>query len=214
MNGPKPILNKRPRLDHNRRLFGRRSILNRSPFAWVAIAVVALATGLAIWQVPDDGEISLTDDDMVLREQLIEPISRDPSAEGENLLPEGEQARALIRELQVSDESPAQTAFEKAGVLQAEGRRVDAYLLYFFAARQGHSGAALELGTQADPAYHSADTSTLDAPDPMQALKWYKVAIEGGDSTAQRRLTELRNQIELQASTGDEQARRLMLQWK
>jgi hypothetical protein len=212
MNGAKQNQNRR-QFDLERRIFGGRSVLNSSPFAWILIAVVALATGLAIWQVPDDHKFSDSDTNSDSRNSLIEPISR-PSTEGNALLPEGEQARTIIRELRAQEGPTGQQAFEKAEQLKASGNRIDAYLLYFFAARQGHSDAALELGTQADPAFHSLDTSTLDFPDPIQAYKWYRVAIEGGNSTARRRLTELRNQIELQASTGNKQAQRLVLQWK
>jgi hypothetical protein len=214
MNGARQNLNRRAQFDFERRIFGGRSVLNSSPFAWILIAVVALATGLAIWQVPDDDKISGSEENADSRTSLIEPISRSPSSEGNALLPEGEQARTIIRELQAQDGPTGQQAFEKAEELRASGNRIDAYLLYFFAARQGHSDAALELGTQADPAFHSLETSALDFPDPIQAYKWYQVAIEGGNSTAQRRLTELRNQIELQASTGNKQAQRLVLQWK
>jgi hypothetical protein len=214
MNGSKQILNRRARLNYERRIFGSRSVLNSSPFAWILIAVVALATGIAIWQVPDDNKISDIEEDADSRNRLIGPISRLPSDQSNAVLPEGEQARAIIKELQAQDGPTGQQAFDQAEQLRAAGDKMDAYLLYFFAARQGHGDAALELATQADPAFHSLETSALDFPDPIQAYKWYRVAIEAGNSTAQRRLTELRNQIELQASTGNEQAQRLVLQWK
>jgi hypothetical protein len=214
MNGAKQKLNRRVQSDFERRIYGGRSVLNSSPFAWILIAVVALATGLAIWQVPDEDKLSGLEEDADSRNRLIGPISRLPSSEGNTLLPEGEQARAIIKDLQAQDGPTGQQAFDQAEQLRASGNKMDAYLLYFFAARQGHSDAALELGTQADPAFHSLESSALDFPDPVQAYKWYRVAIEGGNSTAQRRLTELRNQIELQASTGNEQAQRLVLQWK
>lgn len=214
MNGPKQILSKRAQLDHERRIFGGQSTMNSSPLAWIAIAVVALATGLAIWQVPDDNGDSLSGGDAEQQQRLIAPISRESSTEDDALLTEGERARTFIKELQEGTEPSGQPAFEKAEQLRADGHRIDAYLLYFYAARQGHSEAALELGTQADPAYHSLETSALDFPDPLQASKWYQVAIDGGNSNARRRLAELRKRIELQASTGNKQAQRLMLQWK
>jgi hypothetical protein len=214
MNGSKKILNKRTYFDYERQIFGGRSVFNSSPFAWILIAVVALATGLAIWQVPDDDTITESEDSSELRDSVIGPISRPSSSAGDALLPEGDQARAIIKDLQTQEGPTGQLAFEQAQQLQAGGKRMDAYLLYFFAARQGHSEAALELGTQADPAFHSLESSTLDFPDAIQAHKWYRVAAEGGNSTAERRLTELRNQIELQASTGNKQAQRLLLQWK
>ena len=98
--------------------------------------------------------------------------------------------------------------------MQEAGDQEDAYLLYRFAARHGQAQAAMTLGTQADPAFHTAVTSYLSEADPGQAYKWYSVALAAGNDTAGLRLQDLHRQAQQAAVAGDEQARRLLLQWR
>jgi hypothetical protein len=129
--------------------------------------------------------------------------------------PDGDQARAIIAQLgDAAPEVRINHAYAQAEAFRDAGRLADAYLLYFFAARQGDAASALVLGTMADPARYSADKSFLDAPDMGQAYKWYRAASEQGNATATERLAELRTQVETAAATGDEHARRLLLQWR
>ena len=67
----------------------------------------------------------------------------------------------------------------------------DAYLLYFFAAREGHAASALALGTQADPAQYNPQDSVFDAPDIIQAHKWYQAAAQNGNAQGRERLADL-----------------------
>ena len=97
--------------------------------------------------------------------------------------------------------------------MQAGGNLEDAYLLYRFAARHGHAQAAMTLGTRADPAFHDAASSYLPEPEPGQAYKWYGMAAEAGNEEALQRLQDLRQRVQRDAAAGDEQARRLLLQW-
>ncbi len=98
--------------------------------------------------------------------------------------------------------------------MQGAGDLEDAYLLYRFAARHGQVQAALTLGTQADPAYHDGATGFLPEPDAGQAYKWYSVAAAADNTTATQRLQDLRKRVQQDAVAGDEQARRLLLQWR
>ena len=98
--------------------------------------------------------------------------------------------------------------------MQNEGNLLDAYLLYRFAARHGQAQAALILGTQADPAYHAAASSYLPEAEPAQAYKWYSVAATAGSEEATLRLQNLHKRVQQDAAVGDEQARRLLLQWQ
>jgi TPR repeat protein len=112
------------------------------------------------------------------------------------------------------EEPDPELVFAEAERMQGAGDLEDAYLLYRFAARHGQAQAALALGTQADPAFHAAATSFLPEPDAGQAFKWYSVAAAADSETAVQRLQELRKRVQQEALAGDEQARRLLLQWR
>jgi TPR repeat protein len=142
----------------------------------------------------------------------IAPIEREPFAAGPAR--EGDEARAMIAELRATPGTGPSRAYARAEAFRDSGRLADAYLLYFYAARQGHAASALALGTMADPEFHSQADSFLDEPDELQARKWYQVAAEQGDETARRRLAVLEQRVEAAAATGDERARRLLLQWR
>lgn len=180
------------------------------------MVLVVIVTAIAIWMVPagkDKAPPSLP--------QLPAPgpeAERAPSAaavEGAAAFRGGDKARVFIARLRADSAEPdAGVVFAEAERLQNAGNLDDAYLLYRFAARQGHAQAALIVGTLADPAYHTATSSYLPEPKPGQAYKWYSVAAAAGNEEAERRLQELRNQVQQAATAGDEQAQRLMLQWR
>ena len=110
--------------------------------------------------------------------------------------------------------SDLQQIVDAASRAQQDGRLSDAYLLYFFAAREGHVDAALALGTQADPATHVPGGSVFETADMNQAHKWYKIAAQHGNLDASRLLADLRSRIEQLAAAGDTQAQRLALLWQ
>lgn len=127
----------------------------------------------------------------------------------------GEGARTFLYKLRATGAQPdPEVVFAEAERLQGEGELEDAYLLYRYAARHGHMQAAMRLGTASDPAYHSAATSYLAEPAPGQARKWYSMAAAAGDAEAGQRLEDLRGRLEHAAAAGDEQAQRLLLQWR
>ncbi len=127
----------------------------------------------------------------------------------------GDRARAFIYKLRSDGAQPdADVVFAEAERMQDEGNPLDAYLLYRFAARHGQAQAALILGTQADPAYHTAAGSYLPDAEPAQAYKWYSMAATAGSKKAALRLQDLRKRVQQDAAAGDEQARRLLLQWQ
>lgn len=127
----------------------------------------------------------------------------------------GDRARAFIAEAR-EGETPldADVVFTEAERMQGEGRLEDAYLLYRFAARHGHAQAALILGTQADPAHHAEAESYLPEPESAQAYKWYSMAATAGNEEAALRLQVLYGRLQQDAASGDDQARRLLLQWQ
>jgi len=180
------------------------------------MVLVVIVTVIAIWMVPADKDKAPPS-----LPQLPAPgpeAERAPSAaavEGAAAFRGGDKARVFIARLRADSAEPdAGVVFAEADRLQDAGHLDDAYLLYRFAARQGHAQAALIVGTLADPAYHTATSSYLPEPKPGQAYKWYSVAAAAGNEEAERRLQELRNQVQQAATAGDEQAQRLMLQWR
>jgi len=127
----------------------------------------------------------------------------------------GERARIVLDQLEAEGEPlDPEEVYARAQEFKNAGMLADAYLLYFFAARQGHAMSAMALGTIHDPDYHSEFTSIMDKPDLTQAHKWYLQAAEGGDPVAQEHLDHLRARVELAAADGDAEAQRLVLQWR
>jgi hypothetical protein len=181
------------------------------------MVLVAVVTVVAVWLVPDDKQPTppplpelpgapQTDVDL----PPPAPLADDSAA----AIRAGDRARGFLADLRSGSEDPdPDTVFVEAERLQGEGHSDDAYLLYRFAARHGHGQAALELGTQADPAFQAAaNPDALNEPE--QAYKWYSIAAAAGIEEAAARLQDLRKRVEQSAAGGDERAQRLMLQWQ
>jgi TPR repeat protein len=172
---------------------------------------------LAVWLVPSEKEEQPPAlPELAVPPQADQAIPLPPDeAEGTAILRAGDRARAVIAGLRAdnADANPEEV-FGHAEQLHSENHLDDAYLLYRFAAREGHAQAALVLGSQADPAFYTSETSILPMPDLEQAYKWYRVAADAGNEEAVTRLQSLREQVEQSAAEGDESARRLMLQWR
>ncbi len=188
----------------------------KMPLRYKALmAVVAVATLLAVWLVPGDKQPTPPP----LPELPVTPqvdVDLPPPAEGSATVARaGDRARAFVAGLR-SDraELDPDTVFVEAERLQGEGYSDDAYLLYRFAARHGHGQAALVLGTQADPAFHAAANPDSLNDEPEQAYKWYSMAVAAGIEEATARLQALRKRVEQSAAAGDKRAQRLMLQWQ
>jgi len=184
------------------------------------MVLVAVVTIIAVWLVPSDKkEAPPALPEMATPSQADQAIPLPPSPTDEDkgaaIVREGDRARAIITRLRAENTDPDPgEVFAQAEQLQSESQLDDAYLLYRFAARQGHAQAALVLGSQADPAFHTSETSILPRPDPQQAYKWYRVAAAAGNEEAVARLQRLRERVEQSAADGNEPARRLMLQWQ
>jgi hypothetical protein len=190
------------------------------PRAKALMVLVAVVTLLAVWLVPSDKkEAPPALPEMATPPQADQAIPLPPSptdeGEGTAIVREGDRARAIITKLRDENTEPDPgEVFAQAEQLQSESLLDDAYLLYRFAARQGHAQAALVLGSQADPAFYTSETSILPRPDPQQAYKWYRVAAAAGNEEAVARLQGLRERVEQSAADGNGPARRLMLQWQ
>ncbi|MGB5601186.1 MAG: hypothetical protein WBO14_01840 [Gammaproteobacteria bacterium] len=173
------------------------------------MVLVAVVTLLAVWLVPSDKE-----EVPPALPELATPPQVD-QGEDSATAGGGDRARAVIAQLRAENEEPDPgEVFAQAEQLQSESQLDDAYLLHRFAARQGHAQAALVLGSQADPAFYTSETSILPEPDLQQAYKWYQVAAAAGNEEAVVRLESLRERVEQSAADGNGPARRLMLQWQ
>lgn len=193
------------------------------PRAKALMILIAVVTLIATWLVPDNKkEPPPALPEMASSPQVEEqepavalplpPVSQD---EGTAAQREGDRARAIVAKLRAENSEPdADEVFAQAEQLQSEGKLADAYLLYRLAARQGDARAALVLGTQADPAFYTPETSVLPGPDPQQAYKWYRAAMTAGNEEAAGRLQTLHKQVEQSAVDGNPAAERLMLQWR
>jgi len=182
------------------------------------MAAVAVATLIAMWLVPGDKQPTTSLPDLPMTSQVdadLPPLADGSGAVARAGAREGDRARAFIADLRSGSTEPdPDTVFIEAERLQGEGYSVDAYLLYRFAARHGHGQAALLLGTQADPAFHTAANLDSLNDEPEQAYKWYSMAVEAGIEEAAARLQALRKRVEQSAAAGDEHAQRLMLLWQ
>jgi hypothetical protein len=127
----------------------------------------------------------------------------------------GDRARDLIRAVKHGDKQLSmQQLFNQAGQLAQAGQGTDAYLIYFYAARQGHGPSAFALAEMNDPVYFEGGNELLEKPDPTQAYKWYSMAAASQIDQADQRLDELRAGVEAAAADGDLSAQRLLLNWK
>lgn len=174
--------------------------------AIVAVAIVVLLAFFLFWPKKP--------------EPIPEPIPEpgrplETVAPAESAEERGDTAREIIARLNAGSDGPDYTeAHARAQQFQADGRQADAQLLYFFAARGGHTPAAFELATFYDPNHHSATSSIVAEPDSFQAYRWYIVARDAGHDDASGRLDALRTWAESASQSGNNDAERLLLQWE
>jgi TPR repeat protein len=178
----------------------------------IAIAVITL---LVVWLLPGNEESEPQPLPELPGSQQAEMDLPEPGGESGAIIRDGDMARSFIAGLREGhEEHDPDTVFVEAERLQGEGFLVDAHLLYRFAARHGHGPAAMELGTQSDPAYFDATSPDTLKDNPEQAYKWYSMAAAAGIEEAVTRLQALHQNVEMSASAGDERAQRLLLLWK
>jgi len=192
---------------------------------WPLIVIVVVLTLIAVWLVPggDDASEVAGETDAAPPSLLQEQATGASTESAATVDPEpaslvdarpGAKARALIAEMRASGALTLDDIYDAAVSAQTDGELPDAYLLYFFAAREGHTEAALALARQADPASHSPDRSVFETPDLLQAHKWYELAARQGSETAQAGLADLRSRVDRRAADGDPEAQRIALLWQ
>ncbi|MET0088696.1 MAG: hypothetical protein ABW068_01530 [Candidatus Thiodiazotropha sp.] len=126
-----------------------------------------------------------------------------------------EDARSLVSRLRSGSLTLNNTQImERAAEYQTSDRQTDAYLLLFYAARNGNGPAAFALASLYDPNHFKPGNELLESPDVFQAHKWYLEAEKQQVPGARERLQILRSSIETQARSGDPSAQRLLLNWQ
>ncbi|MCP5143035.1 MAG: hypothetical protein H6926_06005 [Chromatiales bacterium] len=136
------------------------------------------------------------------------------TASGQGAIRPGDEARALIAELRAAGgHIDLHQVHVRAVRFTDANQPVDAYLLWFFAAREGHGPSAFVLGEMYDPEFFDAAASgaVIEQADPAQAMKWYQRALNAGEAMADERIAALMQRIERAAAEGDDDARRLLL---
>jgi hypothetical protein len=126
---------------------------------------------------------------------------------------EGNEARKLIADAKANGGGNREDLYAKAGHFLTKNKSADAYLIYFYLAKQGYGLASLTLAEMADPAYFKQNISFLDAPDIFQAYKWYNEAKSQGMKEAEAQLRDLKLRAKAAAAGGDEKMRRLLTTW-
>lgn len=135
--------------------------------------------------------------------------------DAENNSVEGGSARALISRLRSGETTYSpQQILDQVSAFQNQGKATDAYLLLFYAAREGNGNAAFSLASMHDPNHFSDDNALLEKPDSYQAHKWYTAALDKGVAEARERLRKLKKSTEEQAKEGNLAAQRLLLNWR
>lgn len=191
----------------------RKPSLLQNPLSWTVLAVVA---GIGIF-IALSGRESPFSDPTTVPPAAPAGISNGAKLPGrtEGSKDAGQEARTIIGEVRrQGGEYDLSSVFTRAGELQKKGKLVDAYLLYFFAAREGHGLSAFMLGGMLDPNHFSPEVGLIERPDAGQALKWYRVAAKNGNPAAKDRVLELQRWAEERARAGDLQAQQLTLGWR
>ena len=169
----------------------------RNPLLWIGLIMAGLIVFVLIG---GDREPGRTDADEPEATATILPDTDQPESIADSgtdtqvitegtgiidralLIPPGMRAREYIAQLREQGKPyPLDEANDKAASYQNDGSLADAYLLYFFAAKEGHTPSMLEMARLNDPRYFQPNTALLDEPDAVQALKWYRLAQEAGD---------------------------------
>ena len=177
---------------------------SRTKGPWPAIAAVVIVTLMAVWLVPPD-EQEVAPAPLLLSSSVAPAPTPLPASKADRI-----DARTLITELRTATKPDYNKAYNAGETLRKKGQLDQAYILYFFAAREGHANSAYRLGQLADDVISKASYRT----DATQAIKWYRKAESAGVSEATDALNALKRYYEDKARSGDSNARRLLLLWR
>ena len=175
----------------------------RNPLFWIGLIVIGLIVFIVFGS---DRGTSVSKEDVVVEEELVGEIDRDL------LVPPGLRARELVEQLRTKGgDYPLDMVYAKAKEHHAEGSLADAHLLYFFAAREGHTQAMMTLAEMSDPTIFRAEDTLLDQADAVQSYKWYQKVSEQGESIANDRIRNLREWAIQESENGNPRAHQFLL---
>ena len=190
----------------------------RNPLIWVALAVVGLI--IFVFINGERGGSTLVSKQIEISEPeaISEPADEGTasgSIERSLLVPPGMRARQYIEQVRANGKPyPLAQAVEKAQEYLREGSLADAHLLFFFAAREEHLPAVMQMAEMSDPTLFRAEDSLLDHADVIQAYKWYQKAATLGQQEAVARLENLQQWASDEAEAGNPHARQLLLNFQ
>lgn len=205
---------------------------------WLTMVGIVLLTGLAAWLVPLSQKPEFEDipppsgapgveaakpeqaaaaqpqhpEATAAQQQQVAPAAAEQALPQVKAGAEGDLARTLVAEYEAGRVGLDQL-YARARELDKQKAFADAWLLDFYAARKGQAQSALTLARSADPLQFKPGQSVLEAPDVVQAHKWYLAAAKYGDKEAPVMLARLKDHVRSQAEAGDPLAANLLLQW-
>lgn len=186
----------------------------KNPLIWVSFIVIGLI--IYIFTATDRQTVSTEKKQPEVQPQPSQITEKaDVQVNREPLAPPGVRARKFISDLrQQGKPYPFGNMMAKASEFASEGSLADAHLMFFFTAREGHIEAMMMMAEMSDPTLFRAENNLLDKADAVQALKWYRQALEQGFEPAQDRLDNLRQWAKAEADYGNVDARHLLLNFK
>lgn len=190
----------------------------QNPLIWVALAVVGLIIFVFI-NGERGGSTLVTKQVEISEPEVISEPADEGTASGSIerslLVPPGMRARQYIEQVRANGKPyPLAQAVEKAQEYLREGSLADAHLLFFFAAREEHLPAVMQMAEMSDPTLFRAEDSLLDHADVIQAYKWYQKAATLGQQEAVARLENLQQWASDEAEAGNPRARQLLLNFR
>ena len=183
-----------------------------NPLLLVAIVVIGLI--IYIFSISDRGpgsseKLSLksgTTSSANMQGQQAGQIDR------ESLVPPGLQARDLIQQIREKGKPyPLDQLMAQASAYANDGNLADAYITFYFAAREGSVDAMMMMAEMSDPTMFQSENNLLDRADAVQAYKWYKMALDKGFEPASARLKNIHQWAKAEAKFGNKDARQLLL---
>jgi TPR repeat protein len=175
----------------------------QNPLLWIVLAIVGLI--IFVFVSGDRG-------DMKPASVVVDENDTSGSIERSLLVPPGMRARQYVEQLRAEGKPyPLSQVVEKARKYLQEGSLADAHLLYFFAAREEHLPAIMQMAEMSDPTRFRAEDSLLDHADVIQSYKWYQKAATLGHAPAAERIDSLQHWAVAEAEAGNPYARQLLL---
>ncbi len=126
----------------------------------------------------------------------------------------GDQARSIIGQFRDENNQDPEELYNNALQFMKRGEAMDAYLLYYFAAKKGHINSSIALAKMYDPNRLSKENNHIEKADAALAFNWYKKAADRGSRVAKVHLKSLRHWVEVSLPDSTPEKQRLLLLWK